>query len=140
MKKNTDDLQQELMETADLSRFLQENRESFHSEQLIQRLTQLTKEKGISKTALAERASISEVYLHQIFAGRRSPSRNRVLCLCFGLQTSVEEVQELLRLGSMARLDPRNVRDAVIIHALGHGMTLTEANRNLFEQNMETLF
>lgn len=139
MKKNTDDLQQELMETADLSRFLQENRESFHSEQLIQRLTQLTKEKGISKTALAERASISEVYLHQIFAGRRSPSRNRVLCLCFGLEASVEEVQELLRLGSMARLDPRNVRDAVIIHAIAHGSTLTEANQSLFGQNLETL-
>ena len=129
----------ELMETADLSRFLQENRESFHSQELIQRLTQLTKEKGISKTALAERASISEVYLHQIFAGRRSPSRNRVLCLCFGLETSVEVVQELLRLGSMARLDPRNVRDAVIIHAIAHGSTLTEANQSLFGQNLETL-
>lgn len=139
MKKNTDDLQQELMETADLTRFLRENRESFHSGELIQRLSQMTKEKGISKTALAERASISEVYLHQIFAGRRSPSRNRVLCLCFALESSVEEVQELLRLGSMARLDPRNVRDAVIIHAIAHGITLTEVNQSLFGQDLETL-
>lgn len=139
MKKNTDDLQQELMETADLSRFLQENQENFHSQELIQRLSQLTKEKGISKTALAERANISEVYLHQIFAGRRSPSRNRVLCLCFGLECSLEETQELLRLGSMARLDPRNVRDAVIIHAIAHGSTLAEANQNLFGQNLEAL-
>ena len=62
-----------------------------------------------------------------------------MLCLCFGLETSVEEVQELLRLGSMARLDPRNVRDAVIIHAIAHGSTLTEANQSLFRQNLETL-
>lgn len=140
MKKNTDDLQQELMETADLDRFLQDNRDHFLSQELTERLAQLAKGRGIPKTALAERACISEVYLHQIFAGRRSPSRSRVLCLCFALECSLDETQELLRLGGMARLDPRNVRDAVIIHALFHKLSLAETNQNLFAQDMEALF
>ena len=32
---------------------------------------------------------MSEIYLHQIFAGRRTPSRNRLLCLCYGLGATV---------------------------------------------------
>lgn len=140
MRKNTDDLRQELMETADLDRFLQENRENFHSQMLTERLGQLAREKGDSKTALAEKACISEVYLHQIFAGRRSPSRNRLLCLCFGLGCTVDETQELLRLGSVAQLDPRNVRDAVIIHGIAHGQSPEEVNQTLFARDAEPLF
>ncbi len=41
---------------------------------------------------------MSEIYLHQIFAGRRNPSRNRLLCLCYGLEATVDETQELLKL------------------------------------------
>ena len=32
---------------------------------------------------------MSEVYLHQVFSGRRSPSRDRLLCLCLGLAVSL---------------------------------------------------
>lgn len=140
MRKNTDDLQQELMETADLGQFLQDNQDSFLNQQLTDRLGEMVREKQISKAALAERACISEVYLHQIFAGRRSPSRSRLLCLCFGLNCQLTEAQELLRLGGMARLDPRNVRDAVIIHGLSHKTSLAELNQTLFSQDMEPLY
>ena len=63
---------------------------------------------------------MSEIYLHQIFAGRRNPSRNRLLCLCYGLSASIDETQELLKLSGMAQLYPKRKRDAIIYYGLLH--------------------
>ena len=67
---------------------------------------------------------MSEVYLHQVFSGRRSPSRDRLLCLCLGLEATLEETQELLRQAGFAQLYPRHKRDAVISYGLVHGISL----------------
>ena len=92
--KNTDDLRQELMEAHDLEQFLSDNEENFINNSVCELLNQLFRKRNISKAALAKQSGMSEVYLHQVFAGRRNPSRSRLLCLCFGLQTTVEETQE----------------------------------------------
>ena len=83
---------------------------------------------------------MSEVYLHQVFAGRRNPSRSRVLCICFGLNATLDETQELLKQCSLAQLYPREKRDAIVIYGLLHGMSLFEVNDKLFEEDEETLF
>ena len=82
---------------------------------------------------------MSDVYLHQIFAGRRIPSRNRLLCLCYGLDATIEETQELLKLCSLAQLYPKHKRDAIIYYGLAHGISLFEINDKLFAENEETL-
>ena len=97
-KKNTDNLQQELMNAPDLNQFLSQNQKQFVNPNVAELLNRLFERKNISKASLAKQAGMSEIYLHQIFAGRRNPSRNRLLCLCFGLDASVEETQELLKL------------------------------------------
>ena len=98
------------------------------------------RQKGLSKAALAKQSGMSEIYLHQIFAGRRNPSRSRMLCLCFGLSASLEEAQELLRLCGLAELYPKVRRDAIIIYGLLHGMDLFAVNDRLFSEDEETLF
>ena len=80
------------------------------------------------------------IYLHQIFAGRRNPSRNRLLCLCYGLGANIDEAQELLKLCGMAQLYPKLKRDAIIYYGLQHGLGLFEINDKLFDENEETLF
>ena len=85
-KKDTDDLQQELMDSSDLTQFLSKNTEQFVDKSVTEALNQLFLRKNISKATLAKQAGMSEIYLHQIFAGRRNPSRNRLLCLCYGLE------------------------------------------------------
>ena len=92
-KKNTDGLQQELMDSTDLSQFLSRNQEQFVDKSVAELLNHLFEKKNISKAALAKQAGMSEIYLHQIFAGRRTPSRNRLLCLCYGLEASIEETR-----------------------------------------------
>lgn len=139
-KKDTDDLQQELMNSSDLTQFLSKNTEQFVDKSVTEALNQLFLRKNISKAALAKQAGMSEIYLHQIFAGRRNPSRNRLLCLCYGLEASVNETQEMLRLCQMAQLYPKVKRDAIIYYGLLHKVGLFEINDKLFDEDEETLF
>ena len=138
-EKNTDTLQQELMSTNNLDRFLTENDASFRDVPLQEAIPRIFDEKGMSKAQLAKQSGISEVYLHQLFSGRRFPSRSRLLCLCFGLGATVDEAQSLLQQARHAPLYSRDRRDAIIIVALSHHMTLFEVNDKLFTENLDTL-
>lgn len=139
-KKNTDNLQQELMEASDLTQFLAKNKDHFVNASLSELLNQLFEKKNISKATLAKQSGMSEIYLYQIFAGRRNPSRNRLLCLCYGLNATIDETQELLRLCKMAQLYPKLKRDSIIYYGLQHGIGLYEINDRLFDEDEETLF
>lgn len=138
-EKNTDTLQQELMSTNNLDRFLTENDASFRDVPLQEAIQRIFDEKGMSKAQLAKQSGISEVYLHQLFSGRRFPSRSRLLCLCFGLGATVDEAQSFLQQARHAPLYSRDRRDAIIIFALSHHMTLFEVNDKLFTENLDTL-
>ena len=138
--KDTNNLRQELMEAADLDQFLSDNQESFISGNVCGLLNQLFLKRKCSKAALAKQSGMSEVYLHQVFSGRRNPSRNRLLCLCFGLNAQLEEAQELLKLCGLAQLYPKNKRDAIIQYGLLNGMSLFAVNDKLFGENEETLY
>ena len=80
------------------------------------------------------------MYLHQVFSGRRNPSRDRLVCICVGAGASLEETQELLKHAGYAQLYPRVKRDAIISHGLIHGTELNEINDKLFAENEKTLF
>ena len=139
-RKNTDDLRQEIIETADLDEFLSENSENFNNDKASDLLNILLAEKNISKAAIAKKSGISEVYLHQIFSGKRNPSRNRLICLCFGLDASIDSTNKLLKLCGFAQLYSANRRDAIILYGLSHGMDLFALNDKLFVESEETLF
>ena len=138
--KNTDDLRQELMESPDLDQFLTDNQEDFDGGRIGEMLNALFQKHRISKAALARLSGMSEVYLHQVFAGRRNPSRSRLLCLCFGLDATVEETQLLLKHCGHAQLYPKNRRDAIILYGLANNMDLFDVNDKLFREIEETLY
>ena len=138
--KDTNNLRQELMEAANLDQFLSENQENFNSGNVCDLLNRLFQKRKLSKAALAKQSGMSEVYLHQVFAGRRNPSRSRLLCLCFGLNATLEETQELLKQCGLAQLYPKNKRDAIILYGILNGMDLFAVNDKLFAENEETLY
>ena len=138
--KTTSDLRQELMEDNSIDTYLQGNAALFVNQDVVALLTELYEQKHLTKAALARQAGMSEVYLHQVFAGRRNPSRDRLLCLCIGLEATVEETQQLLRQAGYAQLYPRVRRDAIILHAIAHGIALLLVNDKLYEENEKTLF
>ena len=105
--KSTDDLSQELMERADLDSYLKENQGSFVQDDITAQLAAYFERGSQSKAALARRAGMSEVYLHQVFSGRRKPSRDRLICLCVGMGLTLEETQNMLKRSAYAPLYPR---------------------------------
>lgn len=139
-EKTTDDLKRELMSEADLDAYIKENEALFVDKTVIELLGELYERKSLSKAALAKQAGMSEVYVHQVFSGRRTPSRDRLLCLCIGLEATLEETQRLLKQAIYAQLYPANKRDAIIIHGIAHGTDLAQINDKLFAEGEKTLF
>lgn len=139
-ERDTDDLQQKLLEASDLDRFMEENNDSFVSEDMAELLLKMLQKKKMTKSMLARGANISEIYLHQVFAGQRRLSRNRLLCVCFGLGATLEETQALLGRCGFARLYARSRRDAVVMFGLTHNMTLFEVNDKLLSEGEKPLF
>lgn len=138
--KSTDDLRQELMDKADIDSYLKENQARFFQEDITVALNAFFEKTDLSKAALARKAGMSEVYLHQVFSGRRNPSRDRLICLCVGLGLSLEETQQLLKQATYAALYPKVKRDAIVIYGILHGFSLDEINDKLFVENEKTLF
>ena len=138
--KNTDSLRSELMDTPDLQTFLAANEANFSSESAAGLLNEMLEQHGLSKAALAKQSGMSEIYVHQILSGRRSPSRGRLICLCYGLGATLDETQELLKLYGLAQLYPRNRRDAILIYGLTHNVSVQDINDRLFAEDEETLY
>ena len=138
--KSTDDLNQELMGQPNLDQYITENEVYFADVDISAFLAGLYERCGMSKAELARRAGMSEVYLHQVFSGRRKPSRDRLLCLCIGMEADLEEVQQLLKQVGYAPIYPRLKRDAIISHGILHRTPLAKINDTLFAQNEKTLF
>ena len=138
--KETGDLREDLMNAPDLEQFLAENQENFENAQAYEALNELFLTKRISKSVLAKRAGMSEVYLHQVFSGKRNPSRSRLICMCIGMRATMEEIQEMLKLCGYAQLYPKNKRDAIILFGVTHGKDLFEINDLLFDEEEETLY
>ena len=137
--RDTDDLRSELMETSDLDSFLTENADSFNTQSVNELINGLFLKTDLSKAEFARRSGISSVYLHQVFAGRRKPSRDRLLCLAIGLSATLEDTQELLRRSCLAELYPKDRRDAIIIFGITHHDDLQAINGYLFQADEETL-
>ena len=139
-EKPTDDLRAELMEECSIQSYLKENQDSFRDGNVAVLLMELYDTRSINKAALARKAGMSEVYLHQVFSGRRNPSRDRLLCICMGMEATLEEIQSLLRQAGYAEIYPKIKRDAIICHGILHKRTLSEINDTLFAEGERTLF
>lgn len=137
--KPTGELLEELMAPGSFSSYLSRNREQMLHPNVGRELDKLCRGQKLSKAAVARRSGVSEVYLHQVLAGKRSPSRDRLLCLCIGLSAGVEEIQKLLRQAGFAQLDPRITRDALILYGLSRGQSLPQINGALLVQGEKAL-
>lgn len=137
--KNTDDLNRDLMASPDIDSYIKKNQAQFSDCQVTEVLADLYEQKHLSKAELARRACMSEVYLHQLFSGRRKPSRDKLLCLCIGMELRLDEAQWLLRQAEHSQLYPRLKRDAIISYGMLHRQSLDEINDKLFAENEKAL-
>jgi len=138
-KKDTDELVQELMETGSIEDFLSDNESQFIPESFSSYITEMYKSCNLTKAEVARRSGVSEIYLHQLFAGRRKPSRDRAICVCIGMQASLEQTQTLLRHSELAQLYAKNRRDAIIMYGITNGYSLSQVNEELLSAKEEEL-
>ena len=95
---------------------------------------------GISVPEWIASADISKSYGYQVLRGERMPGRDILLRTALVLQLSLQETQRLLALGDCGALYPKVRRDAAMIFALNHKMTLLETEELLVSLPEASLF
>lgn len=139
MKKRTDELFQLLQADLPLETYLEENREELLEFTLSEFLHRLLEEYHTAKNEVIRRSGLNQIYGYQIFAGTKSPSRDKLLALAFGFPLSLQDTQRLLRLAGHSELYPRSRRDSILLFGLKHRLTVPEMDDLLFDQQEATL-
>lgn len=99
----------------------------------------LLRERGEAAERVIKRADIEKSFGHQIFSGRRKPSRDTVLRLAFGFELDYEGTQELLKVARKSPLHPKVRRDMVLVFCLQHKKSVVECQLALHEYGLPLL-
>ncbi len=130
MKENdridTDELLKQLLGEPDLRSFLRRHGDVYTEISFSDYLTGWCRDHGEIPERVIRRADLEKSFGHQLFSGRRRPSRDTVIQLAFALRRDVEGAQEMLRVAGKSPLSPRIKRDTVIIHSLYNGRGLLD--------------
>lgn len=139
MKKNTNELLQELNGSSDVCDFVEQHKNDFVNLSVSQYLNNMIEQKQLSKSEVFKNAEMNDIYGYQIFSGVRIPSRDKFISLCIGMKLTLEETQAGLKAAGFAALYPKHKRDCFIIKGIDDNKTVFELNQLLFESNEETL-
>lgn len=131
MKKSTEELLKTLKHTTNITSYLSQEQENFKTLPLHLYLDKIFADKEISPSQCIRNSGLDRTYCYQIFSGRKIPSRDKVLALCFGLSLDFEETQLLLKSTGYTQLYPRNERDSIIIFALQRNTSILQTNELL---------
>ncbi len=140
MKKvmTTDEVLARLFKTTDLNDFFGDGvipqPPLFH-----EYLRQLCQVRGEIAERVIKRAGIDRTYGHQLFSGRRKPSRDKVIQLAFSFGLDLEETQRLLQVARKPSLYPQIKRDAVVIYCLARNMDVAGVQTVLADFNLTAL-
>lgn len=138
-EKSTDDLLNEIKQTNEIKKFIENNTAEFSDKPLHDMLNELIADKRLKKSEVIKRSGLNRVYAYQILSGKKSPSRDKLIAFCFGLQLDVDETNALLKSAGMTTLYARNKRDAIVIYAINSGKTVFAVNDLLFENGFDIL-
>lgn len=138
-RKHTSELLAELKEDGAFEQYVKRNEEEFEEQEFCEYLRKLCTSLGKVPEQVIKNSQIDRTYGHQLFSGRRKPSRDKVLLLSFGMELPFEETQELLRASGKNTLYPKIKRDAAIIYGKNKGLTVLEMQELLFSLDLPIL-
>lgn len=139
IKKPTEQLMEALNASSNIDRYLNDEKDYLIDSPLFAYLNELANEKNIKKSLAIKNAELNEIYGYQIFSGKRFPSRDKLICLAFGMDLFLEETQQLLKYGGFSPLYPKNKRDSIIIWCISNRLSLCKTNEELYNHSYETL-
>lgn len=102
-------------------------------------ITALCRQRGEPPERVINRTNLERSYGHQLFSGRRSPSRDTVLQLAFGFGMDYEAAQELLKIARKSLLHPRVKRDMVLVFCLHHHYSIIDCQIALEQYGLPLL-
>ena len=135
----TSELLHRLLRAVNIRQFIRQNGKNMDVPRFHDYITRLSREKQMLPASVIKNSGIDRTFGYQIFSGKRTPSRDKVIQLAFGFGLDYEETQELLKIARRSALYPKMLRDAVLIHALSNGLTLIDAQAALFELSLPLL-
>lgn len=139
LESRTKDLLQSLYSNEELSSILKNNHNEFVVQPLCHTLADLLEQKGLTRAQAIRNSMLNTIYGQQIFAGTKTPSRDKLLAIAFGMDLDFTQTDTLLKQQGYPRLYPRHQRDAVIIYGLLHRLSLLDTNTLLYENDLPTL-
>ena len=102
-------------------------------------LNRLRKEKKLKRSEVVVRTGLDRGYVYEIFAGKKKPSRDKLITIAFGMKLSEEETQEMLRLSGHRELWTKDERDDLLLFAIQRGMSLEEVHAELERYGLDPL-
>lgn len=137
--KTTDQLKHEISVATDIKDYLKENKNNLLTESLCEHLNMLLERKKLRKTDIIQGSLLERTYVYKIFAGKKMPSRDKLIAMAFGFHLSDSETQKLLKISGNRELYARDERDCLIMFALHHEQTIFEVNELLDENHFAVL-
>lgn len=139
MRKSTQELLKILNESPQISDYIEKEEDNMVQSELYQYLNMLLNEKQISASQMIKLSGLDRTYTYEILSGKKKPSRDKVLAICFALELTFEETQNLLKATGYPILYARIKKDSILIFALQHNAALADANEMLFDFGFQIL-
>lgn len=136
---STDDLEHEIKAVTDIEDYLIKNKTYMLAHNLSDHLNMLLMQKGVTRADVVRNSLLHRTYIYQIFSGKKTASRDKLIAIAFGLHLSVEETQTMLKLSGNRILYAKDERDAILLFALNQHKTIMEANELLFNHHLDVL-
>lgn len=137
--KTTNELTHEIKTTTDIEDYLEQNKENMIISSLSGHLNTLLAQKGISRADVVRNSQLDRAYVYQIFSGEKTPSRDKLIAIAFGLRLTDDETQKMLKLSGNRELYARDKRDALILFSIHQKKTIHETNELLINHNFTVL-
>ncbi|MBQ7488792.1 MAG: hypothetical protein IJT77_14980 [Clostridia bacterium] len=135
----TEELMDRLFEEQNLRRFFSQEAENLILPTFSEYLQAMCRQRIEVPEHIISRANIDKSYGHQLFSGRRNPSRDTVIQLAFGFGMDVGDAQEMLRIARKSPLYPRVRRDTAIIYCLHNHISLIDTQIILDDLDLPVL-
>lgn len=139
IKKPTDELMDALNQSSSIEEYINNEQDYMIDSTISDYLNQLLNEKSLKKSAVIKNSELNEIYGYQIFSGKRIPSRDRLISIAFGMGSSLDEAQALLKYAGFAPLYPKQKRDSLLIWGISHQFSIYQINDLLYTENENTL-
>ena len=131
-EKDTKYLETELKQAKNVEEFLCDNGQILNAKTVPEFLNDLLIKYNVEKADVVHRSGLSGTYAYQIFDGKKSAGREKLIQLAFGFPLSLEETQHLLRFGGHAELYVKKRREAFLMYALEKGYSIDQTHALLY--------